>query len=96
MTPTPPLMEVRGLTRRIAGVTALDGVDAVFARGEIVAVMGESGAGRSTLLRLLAGMETPTSGQLLWNGREITLPDVRAAQALGIASLTRLRPWTAR
>ena len=85
MTPTPPLMEVKGLTRRIAGVTALDGVDAVFARGEIVAIMGESGAGRSTLLRLLAGMETPTSGQLLWNGREITLPDVRTAQALGIA-----------
>jgi ABC-type lipoprotein export system ATPase subunit len=53
------------------GIEALHSVDAVFAAGEVTAVVGASGSGKSTLLRALAGLDRPTSGQLLVGGRDL-------------------------
>ena len=53
------------------GIEALHSVDATFALGEITAVIGASGSGKSTLLRALAGLDRPTSGSLLVDGREL-------------------------
>ena len=49
----------------------LKGVDAVFPAGTVTAVMGRSGAGKSTMLYLLAGLDVPTSGTILYNGQEL-------------------------
>ena len=49
----------------------LKGVDAVFLEGTVTAVMGRSGAGKSTMLYLLAGLDVPTQGNILYNGREL-------------------------
>ena len=85
MTTQPPLLEARGLSKRFAGVRALEGVDAVFHRGEIVAVMGENGAGKSTLMKTLAGIHQPDEGRIVWEGAEVTFRDARAAFSKGIA-----------
>lgn len=49
----------------------LKGVDAVFPEGTVTAVMGRSGAGKSTMLYLLAGLDVPTQGKILYNGQEL-------------------------
>ena len=49
----------------------LKGVDAVFPEGTVTAVMGRSGAGKSTMLYLLAGLDVPTGGTILYDGREL-------------------------
>jgi putative ABC transport system ATP-binding protein len=49
----------------------LKGVDAVFPEGTVTAVMGRSGAGKSTMLYLLAGLDVPTGGTMFYNGREL-------------------------
>jgi putative ABC transport system ATP-binding protein len=64
-------------------VVALDGVEVSFRRGQFTATMGPSGSGKSTLLHCLAGLEEPTSGQVVIAGTEIT--------GLGDDQLTRLR-----
>jgi ABC-type nitrate/sulfonate/bicarbonate transport system ATPase subunit len=70
-------LEVRGLTKRfaVAGsapIVALDGVDLVAEPGEFVAVIGPSGCGKSTLFHILAGLEEPSTGEVLIDGKLVT------------------------
>ncbi len=71
-----PIIEVRGLLKTIDSgshrVEILKGIDLTVPRGQFVAVMGPSGSGKSTLLGLLAGLDAPSSGQILLDGQEIT------------------------
>ncbi|MDT0300623.1 ABC transporter ATP-binding protein [Streptomonospora wellingtoniae] len=60
---------------------ALDGVDIDITRGEVVALVGENGSGKSTLARLLAGLYTPQSGAITWNGTDIAEIDPDALRA---------------
>lgn len=76
---------LRGISKRYqmgAGeVRALDDVTLDIYRGEFLVVLGPSGSGKTTLLNLLGGIDTPTSGQLLVDGRDIaTLPDSELTQ----------------
>jgi sulfonate transport system ATP-binding protein len=61
-------LDVRGLTKRYAGRTVLDGVNLKIEPGEFVAVVGRSGCGKSTLLRAIAGLELPDAGQVKIGG----------------------------
>jgi ribose transport system ATP-binding protein len=81
----PPLLEVRGVSKRFGGHQALQGVDLTLGAGEVHALCGENGAGKSTLMGVLSGSLRPDGGALLWEGRPAALGDVRAAQALGIS-----------
>ena len=65
-------VEVRGVTKRFAGVTAVDDVSLTIAPGEFLTLLGPSGCGKTTLLRLIAGFETPDSGSLLIGGVDLT------------------------
>ena len=63
MQPPAPLLEVRDVRKRFAGVKALDGVSLTVQPGEVLALVGENGAGKSTLMKILAGVYRPDAGQ---------------------------------
>jgi multiple sugar transport system ATP-binding protein len=65
-------VETRGLTKSFAGVKAVDGVDLASREGEFLVLLGPSGCGKTTLLRMIAGLEEPTSGNVLIGGRVVT------------------------
>lgn len=67
-----PIVEVEGVTKRFGAVQAVTGVDLEIARGELFALLGGSGCGKTTLLRLLAGFEQPDSGRILIDGQDMT------------------------
>src|SRR5579863_7492546 len=73
---SPPMIQVAGLTKTIATPThrvdILKGIDLEIPKGQFAAIMGPSGSGKSTLLGLLAGLDFPTSGQVLLDGQDIT------------------------
>jgi putrescine transport system ATP-binding protein len=67
-----PIVRIEGLTKRFGAVTAVDRVDLDVASGELFALLGGSGCGKTTLLRLLAGFETPDAGRLFIDGQDMT------------------------
>lgn len=71
----------KSLWGKTANVKALDGITFTLARGKTLAVVGESGCGKSTLGRLLTMIETPTAGELYWNGQNLLEAD-RQSEAL--------------
>lgn len=66
------VLETRGLTRIFAGLTAVDHVDLSVEGGRVHALIGPNGAGKSTLVGMVAGRIAPTSGEVWFDGREIT------------------------
>jgi branched-chain amino acid transport system ATP-binding protein len=77
-------LEVDALSKRFGGLVAVAGISLRIEEGEIVGILGPNGSGKTTLLNLLAGLLTPSSGTILWRGRDIagTKPDLIAG--LGI------------
>lgn len=65
------LFEVKNLTKKFGSLTALDDVSCKVEKGQIVVVIGPSGSGKSTLLRCLNLLETPTSGDVIFEGSKI-------------------------
>ncbi len=65
------LLEIRNLTKRFGGLTAVAGVSFGVARGEIVGIFGPNGSGKTTLLSLIAGMLPSTEGDVLWKSASI-------------------------
>ncbi|MEW6339903.1 MAG: ABC transporter ATP-binding protein [Paraburkholderia sp.] len=82
---TQNLLDVRGVTRRFDGLTAVDQIDLSIAAGQLVSVIGPNGAGKSTLFNLITGLDTPDGGSVQFDGRDVTgvRPDVLAG--LGLA-----------
>ncbi|MCI3272806.1 ABC transporter ATP-binding protein [Streptomyces cylindrosporus] len=81
MTPAGSLLVADALHKSYGPTTALDGAEFSIHPGEVVAVMGPSGSGKSTLLHCLAGIVTPDSGSILYNGREMaTMSDAERSQ----------------
>ena len=70
------MIEVRNLTKRFGQLTVLNDISTSFAAKEVVSVIGPSGGGKSTFLRCLNLLETPTSGKVLFKGVDITAPNV--------------------
>jgi branched-chain amino acid transport system ATP-binding protein len=66
------ILQTRGLTKEFKGFVAVNGVDLEVRRGTIHALIGPNGAGKTTCFNLLTHFLTPTSGQIMFNGREIT------------------------
>ncbi len=81
----PPLLEVRNVGKRFAGVHALKDVSLTVASGEALAVVGENGAGKSTLMKIIAGVQTPDEGELLVDGEPVRIGSVAQALQLGIS-----------
>src|SRR5512139_1659882 len=66
------ILQTRGLTKEFKGFVAVNGVDLQVRRGTIHALIGPNGAGKTTCFNLLTHFLTPTRGQILYNGRDIT------------------------
>jgi D-xylose transport system ATP-binding protein len=79
-----PILEVRKLNKRFGPVHVLHDVDLTVYRGEVTALVGDNGAGKSTLVKCIAGINSIDSGELLFEGRPVTIHDPRDAAKLGI------------
>jgi D-xylose transport system ATP-binding protein len=83
----PPTLELRGVSKRYGHVTALDVVDFTAESGEVVALVGDNGAGKSTLIKAIAGAHRIDCGQILVDGRPVSIGSPTEASALGIETV---------
>lgn len=81
------LLSMEGIDKSFPGVRALDQAKFELRSGEVHALIGENGAGKSTLMKVLAGVYARDGGRILYDGREVEIPNPRAAQDLGISMI---------
>jgi spermidine/putrescine transport system ATP-binding protein len=67
-----PMVEFKNVTKRWGSFTAVDNVDLQINQGEFLTLLGPSGCGKTTMLRMISGFETPSSGQVLLDGVDVT------------------------
>jgi len=79
-----PLLELRGITKTFGSVEALSDVDFEVRAGEVMALVGDNGAGKSTLIKCIAGTHSADSGQILFEGNEVSIHGPKDAARLGI------------
>ena len=83
--PASALLSVRGLSKRFGGVAAVDGIDLDVQARETVALIGPNGAGKTTFYNLLSGRMQPTSGTVVFDGRDVTGRPPHEISRLGIS-----------
>jgi ribose transport system ATP-binding protein len=80
----PPLLTVDRVSKRFAGVQALQDVSLSLSEGEVLAVLGENGAGKSTLMKILAGVQQSDTGSISIHGESVQLDSCRTAMSHGV------------
>ena len=81
------ILEARDIVKNFGRVMALRGANFGVQTGEVVALVGDNGAGKSTLIKCLAGVEQPDAGEVLFEGRPVTLHTPTQARALGVETV---------
>jgi ABC-type sugar transport system ATPase subunit len=82
-----PLLRVRGIYKNFGAVQALADVDLDLPAGEVTALCGDNGAGKSVLIKCMAGIYEPDQGQIYWEGRPVRIRNAHDAAALGIETV---------
>ncbi len=82
-----PVLQARGLVKRYGQVTALDGTDFELRSGEILAVIGDNGAGKSSLIKALSGATIPDSGEIMLDGAPVRFRSPIDARRKGIETV---------
>jgi len=82
-----PILEARGLIKRFGRVTALNGADFDLYPGEVLAVIGDNGAGKSVMIKVLSGALRPDAGEVLLDGKPVTFESPMEARAAGIETV---------
>ncbi len=85
MTERPVLLSVEGITKAYPGVVANSDVSFTIRQGEVHALLGENGAGKSTMVKMIYGLVKPDSGQMTWEGADYAPAAPRVARATGVA-----------
>jgi fructose transport system ATP-binding protein len=81
------ILETKGLTKHYGGVHALEGADFQLQRGEHVAIMGDNGAGKSTFVRQITGVEQRTRGEVIFDGNPVNFAGPLDAREAGIETV---------
>lgn len=79
-----PIVEARGLVKRYGSVTAIDHSDFELRQGEILAVIGDNGAGKSSIVKTICGATAPDAGEILIDGKPVTFTSPMHARSMGI------------
>ncbi len=86
MTP-PPQLELRGIDKHFGAVQALKGVDLELHAGEVTALVGDNGAGKSVLIKCVAGIHHADAGTILWEGEPVQIRNPKDSSELGIETV---------
>jgi ribose transport system ATP-binding protein len=81
----PPILELQGISKEFSSVRVLNQVSFSIRAGEIMGLIGENGAGKSTLIKIICGIYQPSEGKLVFDGKQVHIPDYITAKKLGIA-----------
>lgn len=81
------ILEMRNITKTYPGVKALDDVSLSIKKGEVHAIVGENGAGKSTFIKVITGAITPDSGSILYKGQSYPHFNPQQAKKLGIGCI---------
>jgi ABC-type sugar transport system ATPase subunit len=85
--PGVPLLELRGVSKSFGPVRALTQVNLAIPAAQVTALVGDNGAGKSSLIKTIAGLWEPDEGQILWEGQPVRLHGPNDAEALGITTI---------
>jgi ABC-type sugar transport system ATPase subunit len=84
---SPPLLQARSITKRFGALQALADVDVDIHAGEVLAILGDNGAGKSTFIKILSGAYEPSAGALLLDGAPVRFGSPQDAADVGIATI---------
>lgn len=87
MTTPEPLLRLERIDKHFGPVQVLTGVDLDVPAGKVTALVGDNGAGKSVLIKCVAGIHRPDAGRIMWQGHEVELHGPRDAAALGIETV---------
>ena len=82
-----PLLEVKNITKRFGGLTAVDDVSVQIYPGEVIGILGDNGAGKSTLIKIISGVHHAEAGQIFFNGQKIKINNTMEALKIGIETI---------
>ncbi|MDQ1603763.1 MAG: simple sugar transport system ATP-binding protein, partial [Actinomycetota bacterium] len=82
-----PLLEIRGVSKYFGSVISLNDISTTVRAGEVTCVLGDNGAGKSTFIKILAGVYQPDAGQLLMDGQPVHFNSPRQSLDAGIATV---------
>ncbi len=82
-----PLLELQGVQKNFGPVRALSGVNLTVAAGEVTALCGDNGAGKSVTIKIISGIHPPDGGQIFWRGSPVHIHTPKDSAALGIATV---------
>lgn len=81
------LLSLKDIRKVFGGVEALRGASLEIAKGQITALVGDNGAGKSTFIKTIMGVHQPTSGSMHLNGKDTVIPDPETARGLGLEAI---------
>jgi ABC-type sugar transport system ATPase subunit len=84
---SPPLLQARSITKRFGALQALADVDVDINAGEVLAILGDNGAGKSTFIKILSGAYEPSAGTVLLDGAPVSFASPQDAADIGIATI---------
>jgi ABC-type sugar transport system ATPase subunit len=82
-----PLLKLRGISKHFGAVQSLFGVDLDLPAGQVTALCGDNGAGKSVLTKTIAGIHQPDQGEMFWQGKQVHIRSPKDSAALGIETV---------
>ncbi len=82
-----PILRAVNLTKRFGGLVAVDGVSFDMKPGEVIGLLGDNGAGKSTFIKMISGVYQPDGGEIFFEGKKVSFIDPRDARDLGIETI---------